>query len=114
VLDTITTPLTAPSGGAPAQPLAALKLANTRRTQVAELKARLRRHELTLAQLVLDAPEQLHGYLLFELLLWAPGFGRDRLRTLNARAIRGNELNLANELGALTARQRQWLADQLT
>ena len=114
MLATITAPAAAPAGIAPAQPLAALKLANSRRTQVAQIKGRLRRHELTLAELVLDAPEQLHGYLLFEVLLWAPGFGRDRLRLLNARAIRANELNLANELGALTPRQRQWLADQLT
>ena len=113
MLDTITAPTPAPTGTAPAQPLAALKLANTRRTHVAQIKARLRRHELTLAELVLDAPEHLHGYLLFEVLLWAPGFGRDRLRLLNARAIRANELNLANELGALTPRQRRWLADQL-
>jgi hypothetical protein len=114
VLDTIILPATTRAGGAPAQPLAALKLANSRRTQVAEIKGRLRRHELTLAELVRDAPEQLHGYLLFDVLLWAPGFGRDRLRLLNARAIRANELNLANELGALTPRQRRWLADQLT
>jgi hypothetical protein len=113
VLDTLTRPGAAPTESAPAQPLAALRLANTRRTQVAELKARLRRHELTLAELVLDAPEHLRGYLLFEVLLWAPGFGRDRLRLLNARAIRANQLNLANELGALTPRQRQWLADEL-
>ena len=72
MLDTITAPTPAPTGTAPAQPLAALKLANTRRTHVAELKARLRRHELTLTELVLDPPEHLHGYLLFEVLLWAP------------------------------------------
>jgi hypothetical protein len=114
VLATITAPAAAPTEVAPRQPLAALKLANSRRTQVAQIKGRLRRHELTLAELVLDAPEQLHGYLLFDVLLWAPGFGRDRLRLLNARAIRANELNLANELGALTPRQRRWLADQLT
>ena len=35
VLDTITAPTPAPTGTAPAQPLAALKLANTRRTHVA-------------------------------------------------------------------------------
>ena len=49
----------------------------------------------------------------WEVLLWAPGIGRMRLRALNVRAIRDGHVNLAAPLGALTARQRQWLADRL-
>ena len=92
----------------------ALQVANTRRTAVAELKARLRRRELTLTDLVLDPPDELHGYLLFDVLQRAPRYGRRSCGPLNARAIRLGQLNLACELGALTARQRRWLADQLT
>ena len=63
--------------------------------------------------MLLHPPEYLHGYLTFEVLLWAPHFGRHRLRALNARAVRLGQVNLANDLGALTDRQRRWLADQL-
>ena len=115
MLDTITAP-TPPGGGDPPapQPMLALRVANTRRTAVAELKARLRRRELTVTDLVLDPPAELRGYLLFDVLQWAPRYGRPKLRALNARAIRLGQLNLACELGALTARQRRWLADQIT
>jgi hypothetical protein len=114
VLDTITAP-TRPVGGDPPapQPMRALQVANTRRTAVAELKARLRRRELTVTDLVLDPPAELHGYLLFDVLQWAPRYGRPKLRALDARAIRLGRLNLACGLGALTPRQRRWLADQL-
>ena len=60
-----------------------------------------------------DPPEELHGYLLFDVLQWAPRYGRPKLRALNARAIRLGQLDLACELGALTPRQRRWLADRL-
>ena len=111
--NTITAPTPAADDRAVPQTLRALKLANTRRVAVSELKGRVRRHELTITELVLNPPDDLHGYLLFEVLLWAPRFGRDRLRALNARAIRRCELNLASPVGALTPRQRRWLADQL-
>jgi hypothetical protein len=115
VLDTITAPTPPPAAtsAATARAMRALHVANTRRTAVAELKARLRRRELTLTDLVLDSPAELHGYLLFDVLQWAPRYGRPKLRALNARAIRLGQLNLACELGALTARQRRWLATQL-
>jgi hypothetical protein len=46
-------------------------------------------------------------------LLWTPGIGRTRLRALNVRAIREGHVNLAAPLGALTERQRHWLAARL-
>ena len=49
----------------------------------------------------------------WEVLLWAPGIGPMRLRALNVRAVRDGHVNLAAPLGALTARQRRWLANQL-
>jgi hypothetical protein len=96
-----------------AQHVRALATANTRRTHVAELKRRLRAHELTITRLILDPPTDLERYLTWEVLRWTPGLGRTRLRALNARALRYGHVNLAAPLGALTARQRQWLADQL-
>ena len=49
----------------------------------------------------------------WEVLLWTPGIGRTRLRALNVRAIREGHVNLAAPLGALTERQRNWLAGRL-
>jgi hypothetical protein len=60
-------------------------------------------------------PDELDHYLTWEVLLWTPGLGRVRVRvrSLNARALRYGHVNLAAPLGALTPRQRQWLAKQL-
>ena len=123
MLDTTPAPLTAPAprGGPPrpgegastARASRALTLANHRRSAVADLRQRLRRRELTLTELVLDPPAELERYLVFDVLQWAPRYGRPKLRALNARAIRLGQLNLASEVGALTERQRRWLADQL-
>ena len=96
-----------------AQPLQALGVANARRRAVYELRRRLRHGELTLADVLLDPPDYVRGYLTFEVLLWGPHFGRHRLRALNARALRLGQVNLANDLGSLTERQRRWLADQV-
>jgi hypothetical protein len=96
-----------------AQPMRALGVANTCRGAVADLKRRLRRGELTLTDVLIHPPDYLRGYLTFEVLLWGPHFGRHRLRALNARAIRLGQVNLASDLGALTDRQRRWLAEQL-
>jgi hypothetical protein len=96
-----------------AQPLRALGVANARRRAVYELRRRLRHGELSLADVLLEPPDYVRGYLTFEVLLWGPHFGRHRLRALNARAIRLGQVNLANNLGSLTERQRRWLADQV-
>ncbi len=95
------------------QPARALGFANTRRSETAELKTRLRRREITLREILEDPPEELERAMTWEVLLWAPGIGRTRLRALNIRAVREGHVNLAAPLGALTARQRSWLADRL-
>src|SRR5262245_43998073 len=95
------------------QPLRALRAANHRRANIAELKRRLHRGELTLAELVLRPPEDARSYLVFEVLLWGSHCGPSRLQSLNARALRRCEVNLAAPLGALTDRQRRWLAGEL-
>ena len=95
------------------QPVRALGVANTRRSAAATLKTRLRRREISLREILEDPPQELERQMTWEVLLWAPGIGRTRLRTLNVRAIRDGHVNLAAPLGALTKRQRNWLADRL-
>jgi len=61
------------------QPLRALSVANQRRTATALLKTRLRRGELTLAGVLEHPPADAGQALTFDVLLWAPQFGRRRL-----------------------------------
>ena len=95
------------------QPVRALGIANTRRTAAAALKTRLRRREITLREILEHPPAELERQMTWEVLLWTPGIGRTRLRTLNVHAIRDGHVNLAAPLGALTERQRHWLAGRL-
>ena len=95
------------------QPVRALGIANTRRSAAAVLKTRLRRHEITLREILENPPEELERQMTWEVLLWTPGIGRTRLRALNVHAIREGHVNLAAPLGALTERQRNWLAGRL-
>jgi len=95
------------------QPVQALGVANARRTATATLKTQLRHRTITLREILERPPEEIGRQMTFEVLLWAPGMGRTKLRALNARALRDGHLNLAAPLGALTVRQRRWLAEQL-
>jgi hypothetical protein len=95
------------------QPVRALGVANTRRSATAVLKTRLRQRTVSLREILEDPPAELRSYMTWEVLLWAPGIGPMRLRALNVRGVRHGHVNLATPLGALTARQRRWLADQL-
>ena len=95
------------------QPVRALGIANTRRSAAAVLKTRLRRREITLREILEHPPAELERQMTWEVLLWTPGIGRTRLRALNARALREGHVNLAAPLGALTERQRNWLAGHL-
>jgi hypothetical protein len=95
------------------QPVRALSFANTRRSAAATLKMRLRTREISLREILEHPPEELERQMTWEVLPWAPGIGRTRLRALNVRAIREGHVNLAAPLGALTERQRNWLAGRL-
>jgi hypothetical protein len=106
-LNPTTTTLTA------SQPVRALGVANTRRSATATLKTRLRHRDISLREILDNPPQELERHMTWEVLLWAPGIGRTRLRALNVRAMRDGHVNLAAPLGALTARQRRWLADRL-
>ena len=95
------------------QPVRALGIANERRSAAAALKTKLRRREISLREILANPPEELERQMTWEVLLWAPGIGRPRLRALNVRAVREGHVNLAAPLGALTERQRNWLAGRL-
>jgi hypothetical protein len=105
--------LTLAPNAAASQPVRALGIANTRRSAAAVLKTRLRRHEITLREILESPPEELERQMTWEVLLWTPGIGRTRLRALNVHAIREGHVNLAAPLGALTERQRNWLVGRL-
>ena len=106
-------PTLTPDSAASSQKARALGVANARRSAAAVLKTRLRRREITLHEILAAPPEELERQMTWEVLLWAPGIGRTRLRALNASAIREGHVNLAAPLGALTERQRNWLAGRL-
>ncbi len=78
------TPSPNPTTAIASQRSRALTVANERRAATAQLKSRLRRRELTLAEVLAHPPTE----ATFEVLLWAPQFGRQRLRALNPRAVR--------------------------
>ncbi len=107
------TPSPNPTTAIASQRSRALTVANERRAATAQLKSRLRRRELTLAEVLAHPPTEAGDVLTFEVLLWAPQFGRQRLRALNPRAVRHGHVNLATPLADLTARQRQWLAGEV-
>ena len=106
-------PTLTPDSAASSQKARALGVANARRSAAAVLKTRLRRREISLHEILAAPPEELERQMTWEVLLWAPGIGRTRLRALNATAIREGHVNLAAPLGALTERQRNWLAGRL-
>ncbi len=91
----------------------ALGIANRRRRATASLRRLVRARELPVSALILDPPRELERHLTWEVLLWLPNLGPERLRLLNARALRRGHVNLAAPLGALTERQREWLAGEL-
>ena len=95
------------------QRAAALGIANRRRSATARLRRLVLARELTVSALILDPPRELQRHLTFEVLRWAPNLGRERLRILNAKAMLRGNVNLAAPLGALTPRQREWLAAEL-
>ncbi len=104
---------TALAAVAVSQPVRALRVANTRRSAAAELKTRLRQRTVSLREILEHPPAELERLMTWEVLRWAPGIGPTRLRALNVRAVRDGHVNLAAPLGALTTRQRGWLANQL-
>ena len=95
------------------QPVLALGVANKRRSAKAEVKSGLRRQTVSLREILENPPAEIARQMTWEVLLWAPGMGRTKLRALNGRALRDGHVNLAAPLGALTVRQRRWLAGQL-
>lgn len=60
-------------------------------------------------QVIRDPPDAAQGMRAFEVLELAPGIGRRKIERLNVRCARAG-VNLMRPLGALTDRQREWLA----
>jgi hypothetical protein len=68
---------------------------------------------LTIADVMRDEPPELGDRALFEILLFGRGFGRHRLRELNARAV-AQSVNLAVTLRRADAPTRNWVSANTT
>ena len=72
------------------------------------VRAALRRGAVSIAAVLCEQPAGLADRTLFEILLMAHGFGRRRLRALNARAVEEN-VNLAITLNVADYDTREWV-----
>lgn len=79
------------------------------RSSKAEIKRRIRRSEITLRELLNDPPEVIHPVLLYDVLQWQPYFGKQRLRAVNAAAMKAG-INLALDVGSASRRTLEWVA----
>ena len=77
------------------QPVRALGVADTRRSATAVLKTRLLQRTVSLREILEDPPGELRSYMIWEVLLWAPGIGPMRLRALNVQAVRHGHVGVA-------------------
>ena len=64
--------------------------------------------QLTIAQVMRDQPDEVGERTLFAILLFTRGFGRQRLRELNARAV-AQQINLAVTLQRADEPTRNWV-----
>lgn len=96
----------------PDQALVALRNGQDVRMERAELLRHLRGRRLDPARLVIDPPECIVTMFTFDFLHQVPGVGRTRVREIN-RAAMNSDVNLAVDLGDLTPRRSQWLAQTL-
>jgi hypothetical protein len=86
---------------------AAVVVANDHRLARHADKHRIRRRGLLVSDLVQDPPEHWGSALLYDVLLSAPAFGRGKLRSFNATAMRRG-VNVCAPLDGLAPRQRAW------
>lgn len=99
-----------PSTTAPApQHLRALARANEVRLARAELKRRVLEGELSVAEVVLDAPPEAETMTLADLLLSQRRWGHTRCRKL----LQAIPMTESKTIGSMTERQRQAVADAL-
>jgi hypothetical protein len=89
------------------QRLAAVVVANDHRHARQSDKRRIRRRELLVSDVVQDPPEYWRSALLYDVLLSAPAFGRQKLRSFNATAMR-RSVNVCAPLDRLAPLQRAW------
>ena len=81
---------------------------NTLRGARKEIKRGLRDRTLCPVQLLRDPPEAIQGMRVFEFLEAVPWVGQKRIRDLNVAAVWAG-VNMMKPVGALTARQTEWL-----
>jgi hypothetical protein len=92
-----------------AQRLQALKIANSVRQARADLKRRITSGRLTAAEIILQPPREANGLAIGDLLASQRGWGPARCRRFLTR----NQIAETRPIGALTDRQRHYLAAQL-
>ena len=91
------------------QRLRALGRANEVRLARAELKRRIAVGDVSVADVILDPPEEVSSWAIGDLLLSQRRWGSTRCRKFLAR----NHITETKQIGALTDRQRRLLASQL-
>lgn len=100
-----------PSLAAQIQRRAALQRATAKRAELAKIHAALRSGELAASNVLLNPPPALTDRMVWRVLLDA-GVSTETLGELGDDAIKQN-VNLAAPAGALSTRQRNWLAAEL-
>lgn len=101
-----------PSLAAQIQRRDALERAVAKRTELAKIHAALRSGELTASSVILNPPPALTDRMVWRILLDA-GMSAEALGELGDDAI-AQRVNLAAPAGALSSRQRNWLANEVT
>ena len=76
------------------------------------MRSELARGSTPLSRVVCERQAWAFDVQLFDLLLWQRGFGPEKLRELNRRAVAAG-INLAQCLGRAGARTRAWLVSEL-
>jgi len=75
-----------------------------------EIRERVRAGDLTLAELLAEPPEAVHGVRLFEPVRWQPRVGWRAIETLNRQAIL-NGVNLLLPVGQAGELTRRWVIE---
>jgi hypothetical protein len=94
------------------QRLAALELANDKRTRRAELRRRLAAERGALREVLMDPPPELEGVPIIDVVRLAYGSGRasKSIERLGRLAVR-DRMNLLMPLGKASVRTREWTAE---
>src|SRR4051794_32507453 len=94
------------------QQIVALGMANERRREIADLRAKVKRGEITLSQLMADPPALLRAWPCFDVvrMTWSRPRSGASLERLGRLAVRDG-VNLLMPLGRTSQRTRAWIAE---